>query len=256
MCKRSIFFIILIIFLIYLFFSNLEINETFKNYRGKFLERYKKYWSPYDYRARRRYNCNPIYIKKGLNNNKIWYVPRECEQGLPHTRENNIISLPINYMNIDSHRKSKTLTHEYVHLDQKQNYGLWKKFYEREWFYTLSDVPPPNMPRNLILRYRLNPDTFIEKWACFNKKWWSVPIYTNNYSLNNAKILWFYDNNNDNNIYENPPQEWIDFFGPVESIGQIEHPNEISAVYLTNPDKYDSKAFKILYKWRTINQLD
>ena len=77
----------------------------------------------------------------------------------------------------------------------------------------------------------------------------------NNYSLNNAKILWFYDNNNDNdnNIYENPPQEWIDFFGPVESIGQIEHPNEISAVYLTNPENYNSKAFKILYKWRTIN---
>ena len=41
--------------------------------------------------------------------------------------------------------------------------------------------------------------------------------------------MWY--DEKENKILENPPAEWLDFFG--KNVSQIEHPHEISAVLLS-----------------------
>ena len=87
------------------------------------------------------------------------------------------------------------------------------------------------MPEELIEMRRSNPDTADEPWCCWNKIWWSIPVYQdkNNLSLAGAPILWW--NQETKEIVNKPPEVWLEFFG--NDISQIEHPHEISAVLLS-----------------------
>ena len=226
MNKLFILIIIIIILNIYYFYNDTENYENHNTYKNK--------WSKLDKKARNNYDCNPIKI---INN--IHVVKNTCE-GLPHTQNNNII-IPEKYWN-NSNPINDIIKHENVHIHQKQNYQLWKDFYEKEWFYTLSNTPPANMPNKLIENYRINPDTFIEKWACFLNRYYSIPIYSNinNPEISNIKVVWW--DSQTNTINNEPPHEWLSFFHKIQ---HLEHPNEISAVYLST-EKNNSMAYKKL----------
>jgi hypothetical protein len=77
-------------------------------------------------------------------------------------------------------------------------------------------------------------------------------VNNNNFRLNGAKIVWY--DEKENKILDNCPSEWNDFFG---DLSYNEHPNEISAVFLSGPlfkkDKPDDSLKpalkKLLAKW-------
>jgi hypothetical protein len=103
------------------------------------------------------------------------------------------------------------------------------------------------MPKELIELRRSNPDTDGYPWACWKNNYWSVPIYilSDDPKLYRINMKWY--NVKDNTIDDKPPKEWIDFFG--DNNPQNEHPNELSAVYISNYIKDKniiSKAMEIL----------
>ena len=224
-------YIILIIIILLFFFCGEQVVENFQDSDYIITE--------LDRNARKNANCEPI-KKEWFDSYWIWTMPDSCEQGLPHTRDKDIIAMPESYYgNYD-----KTIEHEKVHLNQRINPEIWINFYKNSWDYEIFSEPPEFMPKELVQKRRANPDISFHPWCCWRKRWWSVPIYTNDLSLSRAPIIW-YDQKEDI-ILNKPSIEWINFFG--NKISQIEHPHEISAVILSEKSfKNDSTpAVKLL----------
>lgn len=209
-------YIILIIIILLFFFCSEQIVENFENDDYIVTE--------LDRNARKSANCEPI-KKEWVDSYWIWTMPDSCEQGLPHTRDKDIIAMPESYYG----DYDRTIEHEKVHLNQRKNLETWINFYKSSWDYEIFSEPPEFMPKELIEKRRANPDISFHPWCCWRKRWWSVPIYTEELSLSRSPIMW-YDQKEDV-ILNKPPTEWINFFG--NKISQVEHPHEISAVILS-----------------------
>ena len=209
-------YIILIIIILLFFFCSEQVVENFQNDDYIVTE--------LDRNARKSANCEPI-KKEWVDSYWIWTMPDSCEQGLPHTRDKDIIAMPKSYHG----DYDRTIEHEKVHLNQRRNLETWINFYKSSWDYEIFSEPPEFMPKELIEKRRANPDISFHPWCCWRKRWWSVPIYEDDLSLSRAPIMW-YDQEQDK-ISDNPPVEWTNFFG--NKISQMEHPHEISAVILS-----------------------
>jgi len=190
-------------------------------------------WSSYDKKAREKADCKPIYKiqrRLGAISSWIWIMPKSCEQGLPHTRANDVIAIP---ENLPESRFADILAHEKIHLLQRRMPESWARFYRIKWDYDLYNAPPIGVPDDLKTLIRANPDTNIEPWCCWRKRWWPVPIYkdTTKLSLSGAGVKWWDQQNN--TVSSKPPEAWTKFFGA--DIHQAEHPHEITAEYLSGP---------------------
>jgi hypothetical protein len=215
--------ILLLIFLLlfYLYISTIK-NKT----------EWSKNWTILDFKARNNSNCNPIkkeYKKLGAIESWIWTMNDTCENGLPHTRDFNIIAIPEKYSKTIS---PMTIEHEKIHLHQRHVPDDWKKFYKIYWDYEIFQEPPKTMPKELIEMKRANPDTNDAPFACWKNKWWSIPVYksSNDLKFINCIVKWW--NQETNEIFTDPPNDWILFFG--SNVLQTEHPHEISAIYISN----------------------
>lgn len=225
--------LIFIIIFLYCFMSDYNIeNFSDTNIRDQENYNWSAKWNDLDYKAREDAVCTPIKKEMrefGTVSAWIWTVPNSCENGLPHTRNKNVIAMPNGWSDEDS---TSTLLHESVHLFQRNFSNDWEKFYNNQWNYEIFEEPAPFIPKELIQKRRSNPDTDDKPWCRWNKRWWSVPIYddSDNPRLNQTPIIWY--DEKENKMLDKPPNEWLTFFGP--NINQIEHPNEISAVLITN----------------------
>jgi hypothetical protein len=135
------------------------------------------------------------------------------------------------------------MVHEKVHLLQRLMPWQWARFYRIAWNYEIYSEPPVGIPSELIKMRRSNPDTASLPYACWNSRWWSVPVYNSetDLSLKNASVKWW--DQMTNIIHMRPPDDWTAFFGDVN---QEEHPHEISAEYLASKNQPHSKAMKAL----------
>ena len=190
-------------------------------------------WSEYDKKARIVADCKPInkiHMKLGSISTWVWTVKTTCEQGLPHTRGHDVIAIPINF---PKDHLPALMDHERVHLLQRRMPESWARFYRLKWDYRIYNSPPVGMPNNLIKLRRANPDTAIEPFACWKKRYWSVPVYlsTTNLSLKDAPIKWW--DQELNTVSDSAPDTWAMFFG--SDIHQCEHPHELTAEYLSGP---------------------
>lgn len=241
MVNKYIYLLILLLiclYCIYYYYNNIEHMSQPKTHKNiinldkPMNNEWNEYWNELDYKAREGENCNPIsrdFTKLGTIDTWIWVMPTNCENGMPHTRGIDIIAMPENYKKSDM---AKTLEHEKIHLLQKRDPETWKEFYSKYWNYKIYPSPPRGMPKELIQMKRANPDTAIEPYNCWQNNWWAVPVYKSFDDLNfrGSPVLWWDQSNNE--IFNNPPQEWVDFFG--SHVSQAEHPHEISAVYIAN----------------------
>ena len=219
--------IILILIVLFYLYKSIIVTQHFKNDTD-----WSDNWTQLDFKAREGDNCYPIkkeYKKFGAINSWLWTMPTSCENGLPHTRNKDIIAIPEGFL---QSRLPKTIEHEKIHLHQRRNPQVWKKFYKKYWNYEIFQNPPLSMPQELIKMKRANPDTNDAPFACWKNKWWSVPIYksVNELKFRDCKVKWW--NQETNKIHSEPPNEWVSFFG--SKVSQAEHPHEISAVYITN----------------------
>lgn len=203
-------------------------------------------WSDLDKKARAGAVCTPItiiYRKMGPISAYIWIVPDSCEQGLPHTRSVDVIAIPKSY---PKQRLAKTLEHEKIHLFQRMYPDAWRIFYRKGWNYELYKEAPAGMPKDLVKMRRANPDTADAPWICWSGDYWAVPVYASisDLSLRKAPVKWW--RASDMSISNQPPDDWLAFFG--DDVHQHEHPHEISAEYLCDPETTQTVAYGILKK--------
>jgi hypothetical protein len=219
----KIYIIIVLIVLILLLLFYLD-HDTYTSWSNN--------WTKLDFKARENANCKPIkkeYKKLGEMNSWIWTMNDSCENGLPHTRANDIIALP---EKLSERELNKIIEHEKIHLQQRRYPTIWKEFYKKYWDYEIYKLPPIAIPSELTEMIRANPDTNDAPYACWKNKWWSIPIYKSHNDLKfiNCIVKWW--NQETNEIFNNPPDEWVSFFG--FNVSQSEHPHEISAVYIAD----------------------
>jgi len=228
-----IFFSIFIFFslLYFLYFHNSEIKEPYFDYD------WSKSWSKYDKEARKNADCKPIdkiHLKLGNVATWVWIMPKSCEQGLPHTRGIDVIAIPLNF---PQELLPPLLEHERIHLLQRMMPDSWAKFYRQKWDYTIYKEAPFGMPSDLVKFKRGNPDTSDAPFACWKSRYWSVPVYSTELSLKDAKIKWW--DQETGSVSDAAPDEWTKFFGSMTH--QCEHPHELSAEFLSGPLRLGTK---------------
>ena len=183
-------------------------------------------------------NSIPKRLVLELEEVKIIHLMPSADGGMPHTRPGDIICYP----NISQIFSKVTLIHELWHIHQRKYREVWfKAFQKMGW-----NVWNGQLPEQIEKNRRYNPDTIDYPLWIFDGKWVPVPIFRDISKPNVGDVeIWFY----------NPQKQYHSKTVPGEISGYYpdlphsayEHPRELSAYMLSEPDKYlNSKGFKDL----------
>jgi len=180
----------------------------------------------------------PIRLLNDLKEVKIIQLMPTADGGQPHTRPNNIICYP-DFRLLNS---GTTLIHELWHIHQRLFKGLWfKTFHSIGW-----NEWNGKLPEQLDKARRYNPDTIDCPFWIFMNIWIPIPIFKDISNPNVAEVeIWFYNPITKYHV-KRVPDELLIFF-PDLPAAAYEHPRELTAYMLSEPDKYRStKGFKRL----------
>ena len=187
----------------------------------------------------------PIRLLNDLKEVKIVQLMPSADGGMPHTRPDNIICYP----DISQLFSKTTLIHELWHIHQRA--------FKNEWFKTFKRLGwmmwDGNLPEQLESARRYNPDTLDCPLWIFDSQWIPVPIFKDITKPNVADIeIWFYNPEKQYHI-KRVPSELLTYF-PNLPPNAYEHPREMTAYMLSEPDKYrESQGFRHLIE--SIGQL-
>jgi len=174
-----------------------------------------------------------------LNEINIIQLMPTADGGMPHTRPGNIICYP----DLSLLYSVSTLIHELWHVHQRNFKPYWSNVFHRLGWTLWAGKLPDKLENNR----RYNPDTIDSPLWIFKKKWVPVPIFKDirNPSVNNVEI-WFY---NINGFHTRTVPEELSLYFKDLNDSALEHPREMTAYMLAEPDKYKSSpAFKDLIK--------
>lgn len=180
----------------------------------------------------------PIRLLSDLEEVKIIQLMPSADGGMPHTRPGNIICYP-NFSQIFS---KNTLIHELWHIHQRNFKDMWFKTFKRLGWKLWEGTLPEQLENNR----RINPDTIDCPLWIFQDTWIPIPIFSDisRPSVNNVEI-WFYNPNKQYHIKRVPTE--IEFYFSGLPSTAYEHPREITAYMLAEPEKYkNTLGFKHL----------
>lgn len=180
----------------------------------------------------------PIRLLNDLKHVKIIQLMPSADGGMPHTRPGNIICYP----DISQLFSKTTLIHELWHLHQRTFTDVWFKTFKRlGWL-----LWDGKLPEQLESARRYNPDTLDCPLWIFNKQWIPIPIFKDITRPNVANIeIWFYNPEQKYHIKRVPSE--LETYFPNLPPNAYEHPREMTAYMLSEPDKYsESQGFKHL----------
>ena len=164
-----------------------------------------------------------------------------ADGGMPHTRPGNVICYP----DTSTMLQTSTLIHELWHIHQRNFQEMWGSV-----FLKLGWKPwQGQLPSHLESHQRYNPDTIDTPLWIYKDTWIPIPIFKDitNPKVNEADI-WFYHATLEYHIKQVPPE--ITRFYPDLPASAYEHPREITAYMLAEPDKYQlAPAFKDLISY-------
>jgi hypothetical protein len=157
-------------------------------------------------------------------NAKVIILTPSAEGGMPHTRAPNIICLPAYFP--DS-VLLKTLEHELVHIDQKQNPEKWRKKALDEGWIPVSEF---DLPEVWLNRCRLNPDTYDARFWGWEGRHVPMPLYIreDRPKLREIVVRWW--DLQDNKLNNDEPDSFIKKYGKLEA-SSAEHPFELWAYH-------------------------
>jgi hypothetical protein len=164
-----------------------------------------------------------------------------ADGGMPHTRPQNIICYP----DISQLFSKTTLIHELWHIHQRNYKDLWFKTFKRlGWV-----IWDGKLPDELEKARRFNPDTLDCPFWVFDSEWLPVPIFKNITQPNVSDVeIWFYNIKTHYHIKRVPGQ--IESYFPGLNPNAYEHPREITAYMLSEPEKHkNSQGFKHLIEY-------
>lgn len=195
-----------------------RINFSYSTDTNSYLETIKNYVKQY-----------PIF-----DNIKIIQLNNTAENGYPHTRPIDIICIPSNsrFPSLE-----KTLFHEVVHIHQRRYPKEWEQFLNREQWHLVS---PETIPFRWREKCRLNPDTILKQFWCFNRRYIPLPIFIKDSFVKFEDVKVMYYDLNTGILEHNTPDCIKEKYG---NNSQPEHPYEIYAVILA--EKYPLSEEKI-----------
>jgi hypothetical protein len=183
-------------------------------------------------------NFLPVKLLDDLKDIKIIQLMPTADGGMPHTRPGNIICYP----DISQLFSKTTLIHELWHIHQRNFKDLWFKTFKRMGWVIWNG----SIPENLDKARRFNPDTLDCPFWIFENEWIPIPIFKDISKPNVADVeIWFYNPHKQYHIKRIP--ESLQSYIPDLPPSAYEHPRELTAYMLSEPEKYkDSTGYKHL----------
>lgn len=184
------------------------------------------------------YTFIPIRLLNELKKVNIIQLMPTADGGMPHTRPDNIICYP----DISQLFSRTTLIHELWHLHQRQFQKLWLEVFKSLGW----TIWNGQLPEKLESMRRYNPDTLDYPLWIFNNTWVPVPIFKDISKPNVAQVeIWYYNPEKDYHVKQ-IPNEISSYFQDLPA-SAYEHPRELTAYMLSEPEKYSSMpSFKKL----------
>jgi hypothetical protein len=184
------------------------------------------------------YSSLPIRLLSDLGEVKIVQLMPTADGGMPHTRPGDIICYP-DFAQLFS---STTLNHELWHIHQRKFKDVWIKAFKRLGW-TMWDG---ELPEQLEAARRYNPDTIDSPFWIFDGQWVPIPIFRD---ITHPKVgevdIWFYNPVKRYHVKQIPTE--IASYFPNLPPSAYEHPREMTAYMLSEPNKYShSQGFKHL----------
>lgn len=182
----------------------------------------------------------PFRLKKDLREVKILQLMPSADGGMPHTRPGGIVCYP----DVSRFFSTSTLIHELWHVHQRMYEELWNDvFFELGW-----KKWDGFLPSRLEDHRRFNPDTLQTPLWVFQDQWVPVPIFKD---ISQPRVdeveLWFYDVRSQYHR-KTVPESLLHLF-PNAPPSAYEHPRELCAYVLSEPDRYTgAPGFNILLK--------
>jgi hypothetical protein len=171
----------------------------------------------------------PIRLTQELEEINIIQLMPTADGGMPHTRPGNIICYP----DITQFFSKTTLIHELWHVHQREYKEVWSKAFKRLGW----NLWNGRLPEHLEMARRYNPDTIDCPFWSFNDEWVPVPVFKDITRPNVADVeIWFYNIIKQYHITR-VPNEIATYF-PNLPPSAYEHPREITAYMLSEPEKY------------------
>jgi len=180
----------------------------------------------------------PIRLCQDITHINIIQLMPSADGGMPHTRPFSIICYP----DISKLYSVTTLIHELWHIHQRLYKDIWLKVFNRIGWKLWSG----ELPAELDVNRRFNPDTIDCPLWIFNDKWIPIPIFSDitHPKMNDVQV-WFYNPHKRVRVRD-IPYELTSYFSDL-SPSAFEHPRELAAYMLSEPKKYSKyKGFQDL----------
>lgn len=180
----------------------------------------------------------PIRLCQDIAQINIVQLMPSADGGMPHTRPFSIICYP----DISKLYSVTTLIHELWHIHQRLYKDIWLKVFNRIGWKLWNG----ELPAELDVNRRFNPDTIDCPLWIFNDKWIPIPIFSDitNPNMNDVQV-WFYNPHKRIRV-KDIPYELTAYFSDL-SPSAFEHPRELAAYMLSEPKRYSKcKGFQDL----------
>ena len=180
----------------------------------------------------------PPRLRSDLQQIHIIPLMYSADGGMPHTRPYNMICVP-NITQLDS---LDTLKHELWHVHQRNFQPQWAAIFGKLGWTEYNG----QLPESFDNHRRLNPDTIDCPYWIYQHTWVPVPIFTDiSKPVLNQVEIWFYNIKDKYHVKKIPDALAADFPNLPQSA--YEHPRELTAYLLAEPDKYrHTPAWKII----------
>lgn len=176
-------------------------------------------------------NSIPRRLKMELREVSIISLMPSADGGMPHTRPSSIICFP----NPKQMLSTSTLIHELWHIHQRLYKEKWAQTFQEMGWSKWNDT----LPKALDDYRRFNPDTIDCPLWVFRDRWVPVPIFKDVMRPEMGEVnMWLYDVKNQTRVTSIPLELEAEYPGMPASA--YEHPREITAYLLADPDKYRS----------------
>jgi hypothetical protein len=183
----------------------------------------------------------PKRLRSDLSKVHIIQLMPTADDGMPHTRPGDIICYP----DLSQLFSLTTLKHELWHIHQRKYQDMWLNvFAELGW----KPWSGKSLPAKLEEYRRYNPDTIDAPHWVFRDTWVPVPVFRDITRPRVSDIdVWFYHVIEKHHT-KKVPSELSMYFPHLPAIA-YEHPREITAYMLAEPDKHaSSRGFQDLVK--------
>jgi len=175
----------------------------------------------------------PLRLRTELTDVYVVALMPSADGGMPHTRPPRVICYPM----ISQLSSLTTLTHELWHVHQRVHSEKWDAA-----FRALGWAPwEGRLPAYLETNRRFNPDTMDAPLWIFQDTWVPVPIFHDIALPQLSEVsIWFYHVGEHYHAKKIPLEMGARFPGLPHS--SYEHPREMAAYALAEPDTYPQAA--------------